>query len=325
MTNPVLLELRSTIAPEPSFFRRIHYLAASVEALGIGKDEYEIVVSVGSVRPPSDLYETLPWSRTYPITWRWVDQQLFSKLGYRASNLDRASIGSRAKFLMLVDSDILFNDDISELLKFVADPPSVCGVMAHWPPFKPTVRMPLIRIRRKRNAKKWWAPLFEAFGLEPPEHEFELAGWKLMDPTVSRWSPAYFNGGIIVGPSKQMLEMLSHIEAADSVVHSFEDFYHSAQITRTLAQYKAGVTLRSLPMRYNFPNDHRFEEIYPVESENVKIIHYLRRSIIDRSRDFQSAQSVQEMMARDDLTGVNRIFQRKISSLFQRVAQEEND
>src|SRR4029077_510714 len=133
MSSP--LELRTTISPTPYFFRRIHFMVASLRALGGRLADHEFVVSVGSNDPRQNLYVTQPWSNLYPITWRWVDPKAYARLGYRATNRDRAAHMARGCYVMLVDADVMFCRDFSELLDELEVQPAIAGVMAHASPF----------------------------------------------------------------------------------------------------------------------------------------------------------------------------------------------
>src|SRR4051812_37184900 len=125
--NP-LLELRTTISPTAYFFRRIHFLAASLRALGGRLADHEFVVSIGGDQPRQDLQVTQPWSNLYPIIWRWVDPEAYVQLGYRATNRDRAAHVARGRYVMIVDADVLFCRDFSELLDELEAEPAIAGV-----------------------------------------------------------------------------------------------------------------------------------------------------------------------------------------------------
>jgi hypothetical protein len=311
---PAYLELRTTISPGPSFYRRIHYLAASIARFGGRLKDFEIVVSVGGNEPRENLYRTQSWSKLYPIIWRWVNPDDYARLGYRATNRDRAWHMSRARHVMIVDSDVIFMTDFSDLLLQIENSPAVCGVMAHFPPFGSKSGV---------NPFAWWERLFREIGLSPPSHMFELSGWKISGNNDYRYSPAYFNGGMVVAPVELMEELFAFLPEADDALAVVGEFRHKAQIARTLAMYKAGVAFRTLPMRYNFPNDLFFDKAYPDEVNQLRILHYLRRDIVDRARDFESPAAIRQLVVRTDLVGTNEKLRKLIAVLEARVANEE--
>ena len=70
-----LLEIRIPISPTPFFFRRVHFLVASLRRLGGAlADDLEFTVCVGGDVDPYNLYDAQPWSTRYPVTWRWVSR-----------------------------------------------------------------------------------------------------------------------------------------------------------------------------------------------------------------------------------------------------------
>ena len=77
-----LLEVRVPISPTPDFFRRVHFMAASLRQIGGALANHEFVIYVGGDVEPIDLYKAQPWSANYPITWHWVDREKFHSDGY---------------------------------------------------------------------------------------------------------------------------------------------------------------------------------------------------------------------------------------------------
>lgn len=58
-------------------------------------------------------------------------------------------------------------------------------------------------------------------------------------------------------------------------------------------------------MRYNYPNDPRFDSRYLEELKNIRVLHYLRCEIIHRERDFISLGNVASLITRQDSSGSN--------------------
>ena len=323
-----LLELRTTISPTPYFFRRIHYLAASLQDLGDGLGEHEIVVSVGGEAPRENLFRTQPWSNRYPILWRWVDPEAYARLGYQATNRDRAWHMARARFVMIVDADVIFMDDFSELLGEIAARPAVCGVMANKSPFL-TSPDPAGSPRPRRSDRGWWRLLAQSFDIPdlPAEHGYAGANVSYVKEglreRMGEPAPAYFNGGMVIGPAEMIEEMCALYPAAEDAVDRVLTSYFRPQLARTLAIYKAQLPYRLLPQRYNFPNCPLFDQAYPLELERIRMLHYLRTDIVHRDRDFQDAESVSRLLRRTDLTGSNERLRRRVAGLHARVAAEE--
>ena len=320
------LEVRSTISPTPYFFRRIHFLAASLRALGGLTTNHEIVVSVGGGSGRENFYQSQPWSTLYPILWRSVPVKAFESIGYRATNRDRASHMSRADYVMLVDADVIFLRDFSELLSGLQQAPALCGVMAHVSPF---TRPPVLRPRFSKrhpsdgSAGSYWQMLAENFGVAELPLECQYSGWGLMGDTAHQFAPAYFNGGMIIGPHEHIDKMCSEYLAAEMSVDEVMETFFLPQLARTLAIYKAGLPWRTLPLRYNFPNDPNFDAGHPDELANAAILHYLRTPIVHRDNDFTAPDNVRSLVSRTDLLGSNELLRRRIAELHEIVLGEE--
>lgn len=325
------LEIRTTISPTPFFFHRIHYLAASLRQLGGKLADHEIVVSVGGTENRQNLYRTQPWSNDYPIIWRLVSPEMYAARGYDATEDDRTSHLARAELLMLVDADVLFVGDVRDLLDDVESSSAIYGVMAQISPFMRHPELP---------PQEWWQILAEEFGIGSLPLEYEHCGWKCtFSDEMYRHSPAYFNGGMIVGPTALMEDMFSWIPSAlravDSVIARYSEqqphamwddsrsmVYFRPQIARTLAMYKASLPRRIAPLRYNFPNDERFAAVYPNELSDIRIVHYWRLDGVHRDRDFMNAESIAGLIGRTGLSGANEILRRRIEELHESVSSE---
>jgi hypothetical protein len=321
------LEVRTTISPTPYFFRRIHYMAASLRAIGSRLANHELVVSVGGSSPRENLYRSQPWSNRYPILWRWVRPEAYARAGYRATNDDRAWHMSRADFVMIADADVLFMRDFTELLESIEDSPAICGVMAHISPFisMPPISPPWVEhVATDARPDVLWRLLGDSFGLHELPLEHEYSGWQCMFTTEGhQFAPAYFNGGMIVGPGDLMDRLFSLYPAAEAAVDSVMETGYRPQLARTLAIYKAGLPRRVLPVRYNFPNDPGFDAKYADELSNIYILHYQRTDVVHRDTDFETAESTARLVARSDLRGSNELLRRRLTALHATVVEEE--
>jgi hypothetical protein len=309
------LEIRTTISPTPAFFRRVHFLAASARDV-LGSDvPYEIVVSVGGLERRDNLYRAQEWSNHHPLIWRGVNPATFATHGYRATSADRYAHMARADLVMLVDADVIFLRGITDLLEAVEASPAICGIMAHVSPFLS---------HRERDPHAWWQELAARSGIRDLPLEFEHSGWLAMFEDDSyRHAPAYYNGGMILGTVDLMEQMFEQIPAGEHAVDMVLETYFRPQLARTLAIYRATLPNRVVGMRYNFPNDERFERRYPEEFTDMRILHYLRTDFVDRDRDFSNAETVSRLIARTDLSGSNEILRRRLAELND-VVQDES-
>jgi hypothetical protein len=305
-----LLEIRVPISPTPDFFRRVHFMAASVRQIGGALADHEFVVCVGGDEEPVDLSERLPWSKNYPITWRWVDRERFRADNYWETSREIFRRPARGKLVMCADADVLFVRDFSELLDNLQESPAVAGVIAHAPPFPKPSEM--------------WEQLCSDYGVSVPPSIHEHTGWGFMvKATEHRYTPVYFNFGMVIAPAEMMNAIGEEIIAADDLVTTHLTTFFRFQIALTLAIQKKNLPSRALPLRYNFPNDPRFDRKYPDELAHVRILHYLRCEIVHRENDFTDLEKVAALIRRRDLQGTNEVFRKRLHELYPVVAAEE--
>ena len=310
--NP-LLEIRVPISPTADFFHRIHFLAASLRQIGGVLADHEFVVCVGGDENPVDLYEELPWSKHYPITWRWVDRERFRAESYWETSREIFRQRARGKFVMCADADVVFVRDFSDLIDRLERSPAVAGVIAHAPPFP------------KLPPSEIWEKLCADYGVCVPPSIHEHTGWGFMVKAPEhRYTPVYFNFGMVVAPAALMDKVGEEIIAADHFVSERVTTFFRFQIALTLAMQKQRLASLALPLRYNFPNDPRFDRAYPDELTNVRVLHYLRCEIVHRENDFADLERVAAIIRRRDLVGSNEVLRKRLEELYPMVAAEES-
>ncbi|MDQ3199942.1 MAG: hypothetical protein M3Q46_12300 [Verrucomicrobiota bacterium] len=308
------LEVRVPISPTPDFLRRIHFMAASLRALENRIGSHLLVVCVGGDVEQSNLYEAEPWSKDYPILWRWADRERFQRDNYWETSREIFRQPIQGRIVACADADVLFIADFADLLRELENEPAVAGVIAHAPP-------PPFQHDQFANA---WRQLCADYHAAPPSFDYEHTGWGWqVRQEAFRFTPAYFNFGMVAAPAALMETISREIEKADDFVNANLDTFFRFQIALTLAIQKHSLPVRALPLRYNFPNDPRFDARYPEELADLRILHYLRCDSIDREKDFCSLANVAALIARQDLQGSNEIFRRKLAQLYDVVRQEE--
>jgi hypothetical protein len=307
-----LLEIHVPISPRPFFFNRVRYLAKSLRTLGRDFEGSKIIVSVGHEDAEFDLDAVCPWARDEGIEWRWVDRQLFLRwygdaFRYVGTMMARYKEPFESEFVMMADADIILVRDFSTLLAQLQGRCAVAGVMAHMSPFR---QLPAL------SHAAWWCQMFSAYDLPDPRLEYEHTGWGSMftDPSA-RYSPAYFNSGMLLGTREAMNRLAVHAIPATEAVRSVQNIGACDQVAFTLMMYKAQIEIDSIPIRYNFPNIPGFEDRYPDEFNNLSILHYLRHEIVHRDRVFASEAGIEEFVARSNLAGTNEVLRACISAL----------
>ena len=307
------LEVRVAISPTPDFFCRIHFMAASLEQLRSAIGDYELVICVGGDEEPRDLSEHLPWSKNYPIIWRWADRERFRKDSYWETAREVFRQPARARHIMCADADVIFVHDFSDLLDDLERSPAFAGVIAHAPPFP------------KLPPSEIWEKLCADYGVCVPPSIHEHTGWGFMVKAPEhRYTPVYFNFGMVIAPAALMDKVGEEIIDADHFVSERVTTFFRFQIALTLAMQKQRLASLALPLRYNFPNDPRFDRAYPDELTNVRALHYLRCEIVHRENDFADLERVAAIIRRRDLVGSNEVLRKRLEELYPMVAAEES-
>jgi hypothetical protein len=307
-----MLEIRVPISPTPDFFRRIHFMAASLRRIGGVLADHEFVVCVGGDEEPGNLYERLPWSKHYPIIWRWVDRERFRQDTYWETSREIFRQPARADYVMCADADVIFVRGFPDLVEDLQRSPAVAGVIAHGPGISDL------------TSSQMWESLCQEYGVPVPPSVHEYTRWKFMrEASQPRYTPVYFNFGMVIAPAEMMNKISTEMATAVEFVNKRLNTFFRFQIALTLAIQKYGLTTRALPLRYNFPNDPRFDKTYPDDLSDVRILHYLRRDIVHRENDFSDLARVARLIQRTDLRGSNEVLRHCLEELYPVVEKEE--
>ena len=304
-SSPVAdLEVHLPISPTPVFFTRIHYLAASFQVYGGRLKDSPIVVTVGADQQPEDLYTKLPWSRSYPIEWRWMERELFLEYSYFATRLKRFTHDFKARNVLMLDADVLLVGAIDDLVEHITRTGAFGGSPAHLSPVR---------------GEFTWEKLFQAAGLGAVPYACEHTGFGLMyhDP-AHRFCPAYFNLGVLIAPQQQMRKIGTTIFAELDTVRQLEDLFR-AQQSVTLALHRHRIPWEVIPLKYNFPNDQPFVARYPDDFADMRLLHFLRKGSIDKDVAFETPDAVYWLFQKEGLDEVNIEFLNRLRPVHDHV------
>jgi hypothetical protein len=259
----------------------VHFFAASLRRRGGAFREAKIVVSVGEDCEPVDLDKNHPELSRYGVSWRWVDRTAFREHSYFATGLCRWS-GFKSDYVVMIDADTLVLGDISEALRWLKGPRSICGVIATFPPF-------MARGDGNTDAERW-PELFKRAGLPPPPFDSVHPGFGHFYEASQgvRCAPPYYNYGFVLGTR----------EAMESIASTFEQDYRTATAyMRTDLSGQAGLALSivrnrvayaSLPVRFNMWSWPPYARAFPEDFSDVRLLHYLHPDVFAKSRDIES-------------------------------------
>lgn len=309
-------EIHIPISPTPDYLIRAHYLAASIEMYsGLEPASYKIVVSVGDENRV-DLDSLCPWTALYPVEWRWVPDPEWAKRGIFATAYGRFRYAFDADVVVMLDADTLVTGSLAELVRDAQGTSRFHATPAHYSPF---YFVPDSLEQRSPHA--WWLEIYRLAGLEPPAFSMEhlawpwLQEWNVPHLEEMRLAPPYPNAGVIVASAEAMGRIGAGIyEELDTVNSVFKNLL-SGQIALSLAISRQGLEWTPLPLRYNVPNVQLFRDAYPDDAADVRVLHFMQTTEIDRTRDFQSYEDVERTMNRAGLSPLNAFLAERLRSV----------
>lgn len=288
-------------SPTRSFYSQVAVLSVALRKLSWSRWHPSVHMYVGGELDIHAYAEWHPHLRDVEISW--VSDARFSRDGDWAQSDDVFRFAPLdADVLVAMDADTLPVVELEDLLDCVHDSGCIAGVIAHYPfPLFPDVSL-----------KEAWEQI--ARGLTGVRLDFGFAHTLVpaAAPAEQRRTPFYLNFGVVLFPRACFEAVASHYLAIrPTLMMRMADPDFSGQAALTLAIAAAGVPTWALPMRFNFPNDPRAEEIYPEELADVAIFHYLRTSLFDRREIFTSAELYAAFLDLP-LTGVNALFRQAV-------------
>jgi hypothetical protein len=294
----------------------VRYFAASLRLNGGALADSRIVVTVGADDEPSDLYLNQPWSRRYNLEWRWLPRELFRQKSFFATALERFRYRFEAPMVVLVDADVFVSGPFDDWVARVQSERALGGLIAHVSPFE--------SMAGAGSNREAWRRLFKVAGLGEPELTCEHTGWgALCQDERYRRCPPYFNLGVLIAPPDVVNKIGEVIYDEMAAADRFGDTFYKCQLALSLAIQRKHLSWAALPMKCNFPNDQALGEKYARDAEDVRLFHYLRIGAFDKRRDFMSPDDVTRMLARTDLTGVDRTLQMHLRRVHRQVLVEQ--
>jgi hypothetical protein len=253
-------------------------------------------------RQDIDAYaEWSPHLRDVEITW--VSDVRFSRDGDWAQSDDVFRFAPRdADVLIAMDADTLPVVALEDLLDCVHDTGCIAGVIAHYPfPLFPDVPL-----------RETWDRIARDLTDVRLDFDFSHTLIEAGAPAEQRRTPFYLNFGVVLFPRSSFEDVASrYLAIRPTLMMRMADPDFSGQAALTLAIAAAGAPTWALPMRFNFPNDARAEEMYPEDLADVAIFHYLRTSTFDRHEIFTGADRYAAFLDLP-LTGVNGLFREAV-------------
>ena len=268
----------------------LHFFAASLRRRGGAFRDAKIVVSVGEDCEPIDLHRLRPELSKYNISWRWVDRAKFREHSYFATSLERWR-DFESDYVIMADADTLVLGDISEALRWLDGPRSICGVIATFPPF-------MMGGHGNVDAERW-PVLFERAGLPPPPFDCVHPGFgHFYDASQGiREAPPYLNYGFVLGTREAMEAIATSVEEDDRIAAAYMKSVLSAQAGLAVSIVKNRVAYASLPIRFNMWAWPPYRAAFPEEFSDIRLLHYHSPDVFAKTRDIQNLAALRKWLA----------------------------
>ena len=293
----MVLECRIPISCRPDFLNRTRLLAASIRQF---YPDAIVRVYLGEPGGPTPGQIEQAQNALAGMGVEWINGPEFdawkgTRSPYLATMNRRFKTPVAGDHVLILDADVLCTARFDELFKVDA----VQGVQAHIQPI----------------GDGEWRSLFYLSGMGPPQFKHVYSGGGIMAPR-GRLGPFYPNSGVVFAP-RHLFERLCkpYQESIHLLRGAMPDTYWFDQLALALAAAKAGVPVRSLPLRYNFPNQAGFDYSHPAELADVRFIHYLRTDIVHRDHDFADVAAMARLVHRRGLDESNERLRLRVAEL----------
>jgi hypothetical protein len=291
-------------SPTTAFYSQIAALLLALRQLSWGDWTPSVHVFLGG--PPGARVEDTWRVHLEAASFHWVSDRYFATDGDWAQSDDLMRCAPRdADVLLALDADTFPVASLTDLLDEVHQGGAVAGVIAHYP----FPRFPGCSVR------EGWQHVTEGILEAPLEFKFSHTLMAPGTPESLRMTPFYVNGGVVFFPGRRFAGLVQrYLEIRPRLMSRMPNPDFTGQAAVTLAIAACGIPVRSLPMRYNFPNDPIADEQYPDELARAAVLHYLRTDTFDRHRIFTSAAEYDRFLSLE-LSGSNRSFQQHVEAV----------
>ncbi len=317
MSKPFTIEFHIPASPTtPSFFSQIGMFALSLRELGPPYSVAPIHVSIGHTERlpvPVDYYG-LKECRDQ-LRWHWVTPDEFAEKSIFAQGENRLRVIGDSEFVCMSDPDTLVIRRFDELLQELRDRPAVAGAVVRVPQF------PRTKERTVRQGWEYTAQMLLGRSISFPCRHVFAEG----PDTPDDETPFCASCGFVIAPRDMMLGLREDFfELRKQIVDLFpappngdrpQMYIYSAQIAMALAIEKNQTPWKALPIRYNWPNASDAARLYPEEIPEIRVLHYLRRTELQRERIFCERESFDQFLQTRFLEVGNQLLQERTRKL----------
>lgn len=288
-------------SPTEGFFGQIVLFSKAVSRQRWERWTPRVRAIFGEKPDPDILAKWLP--NLHDVDLLFLDPKYQAEEGYFAQGDERFfSVPPNTDVLVLADADTLLLGSIEDMLDEVLEMRGVAGVVAHWS--YPT---------NGRHALQddWQALANEFTGHQLAfQYRYTMAGEALEDR-----APFYVNFGFVSIATSVLPELRDYyLPLRRALMESLDNNYFSAQVGFALTVDALKIPHKTLPFRYNYPNDPAVDALHQEELREVRVMHYLRTSHFDRN-EIASDKAKYMSFLNADLKGSNALFRDRVSDI----------
>ena len=304
------LEVHVPISPTRRFFNMVRCLALSLRRFGGRYRDASLIVTVGDDEVDTRIEEHEGWLRDLGVEVRWTPLEAFRRESWFATGVERFRYHFQSDVVLLLDADVLVAGPLEDLVLPVHRGQSFAGVIAHSTPF-------FDEVNRGVREEDIWQELAERAGLAQLDRPHRYTG-EVRAVEDSCGVPAYFNFGVLCAPATLMNRVGEVMYPLMQRVDEYFDSRYRCQIALALAIAQLSIEHETLPPRFNFPTDRGFEELYPGEVADIRLVHLLGEGALNKQALFTSTESVRETISRCDLHGADEVARKVLAETFPR-------
>lgn len=283
-------------SPTPAFFSQIAFFRYSLNALG-GDFARANLVAVFGADEVTEIPES--WRPHFlGIDVAWATCSDYAEMSYNAQHFRRFEVfDQHADVVIFCDADVAPMSLCDEFLQSIKASPCVAGFIAHHPP-PPELGFDWDSFSDAVISKRL-----------PRDYSYTLAPCD-----TDRGCPFYVNYGVVISTPTLFNQLFEHQVRIRKKVESLVDPWWGAQISLAISCHDMGLPTRSIPIRYNFPNDPIADDRYSTELDSVVFMHYLRTDCFRRDRIFSDKVNFDSFLSQD-LVGSNRVFRNYVKRI----------
>lgn len=291
-----------------AFFSQIAFFRLCLNALGGVYSNARVVAVFGDHE-----VEMLPnrWRRYFDgieVEWDTSSPKYDENMGPYSGRHHRCFelVRGDADLAILCDADVAVMDSFDELIGDLTSKPALAGVIAHF--------HFVYGDGSRGDPDTDWSEISRAILGKDIERPYR---YSLCMENDSARCPFYINYGVFMGTPDLLREFHRRAVQLQSKVYGMTESWHACQITVPLVCADLQLPTRSLPMRYNWPNDERPERIHPEEMEHIRFLHYMKTHEFDRHEVFSDEGLFDVFVNGKMAKRTNEIFRRHVHELTQ--------